>query len=332
MSSRRHGPCLFARKAGDFSFGSVFSAVPKTAPVFLLFGMLLAQACCSCGAPPSHAENAPAGDETVLRFDGIGRRVEIARHPKRIISLAPSVTEVLYMVGAGPRVAGVTLQCDWPAEAVRKPKMGSLLAPNYEAILAARPDLVIASTAGNDRSAILKLAGLGVPVYVTAPRSVETILDTVREIGRITDCAREGELQASRMESRLDEIRRRLAGARPVRAFFITWFDPLLAPGRRTFETELLKLAGAESITSDIDQYYPRCSLEQVLAEKPEVILTVNHPGSPLPDLRRIAGWRDLDAVKHGRVYILRDVLQHPSPRFVDALEDLARLLHPERF
>ncbi len=222
--------------------------------------------------------------------------------------------------------------CDWPEDAKTKPKIGNLLNPNYEVILAAKPDLVIATTAGNDRAAVLKLAGLGLPVFVTAPRSVEKIFETVLDAGRITDRAREAEQLVSNMRERLDEVRRRLAGLPPTRAFFMTWFDPLLAPGKNTFENDVLRQAGVESITADIEEFYPRYSLEQILARDPEAILTVEHNTRSVADLKRIAGWNRLSAVRKGRVYVLSEVIQHPSPRFVDGVEELARKLHPERF
>jgi iron complex transport system substrate-binding protein len=264
--------------------------------------------------------------------DGIGRRVRLPRRPRRIISLAPNVTETLFMLGAQDRLIGVTTLCAWPEAALSLPKIGDLLNPNYEVILAARPDLVIGSTAGNDRGAVMKLTGLGLPVYVVSPRSAEEIFRSVEEIGRITDRAAEGRLLAARMRARLDAVRRRIAGLPPVRAFFITWFDPLLAPGRNTFENDVLALAGVVSISSDIPQYYPRYSLEQVLVSDPDAILTIEHEGDPLPRFDRTPGWKELRAVREGRVYFLSEYLQHPSPLFVDGVEDLARQLYPERF
>jgi iron complex transport system substrate-binding protein len=287
----------------------------------------------TCVAPPASSLQKPALASLKIECtDGMGRIVELPRHPLRIISLAPSVTEALYLLGADDRLIGVTTHCDWPEAVKQKPKIGSLLNPNYETILAARPDLVIASTAGNDQAAVKKLAALGLPVYVTAPRSVDGIFETTRAIGRITDCEVAGEQLVTRMKARLDEVNRRLAGLPPTRAFFITWFDPLLAPGRKTFENDVLGLARVVSISASSDEFYPRYSLEQVLAQNPEVILTVRHEGKPLPNLRQLAGWQALNAVKQGRVYVLEEVLQHPSPRFVDGVEELARALHPERF
>jgi len=132
--------------------------------------------------------------------------------------------------------------------------------------------------------------------------------------------------------ARLQEIKNRIAGLPSVRAFFITWFDPLLAPGRKTFENDVLGLANIQSISAASDEFYPRYSLEQVVVQNPEIILTVAHPGNPLPDLRQMAGWRTLEAVRQGRIYILSEVLQHPSPRFVDGVEELASKVYPERF
>jgi ABC-type Fe3+-hydroxamate transport system substrate-binding protein len=127
---------------------------------------------------------------TISYLDGIGRQVNLPRHPRRIISLAPNVTETIYLLGANDRLIGVTVQCDWPADAVNKPKIGDLLNPNYELILAARPDLVIASTAGNDRAAVLKLSDLGLPVFVTAPRSTEKIMESIAPNVRPNSCPR----------------------------------------------------------------------------------------------------------------------------------------------
>ena len=306
-------PCFFAQ------FAQVLLAL-------VLISVLAGCSRSRAGKP--EPESAPRAVFT----DGLSRRVELPQHPRRIISLAPSVTEVLFMLGVGDRVIGVTTQCDWPEAAKLKPKIGDLLNPNYELILAARPDLIIASTAGNDRAAVLKLADMGLPVYVTAPRSVEKIFETVEAVGCITDCAQRGEQLVAQAMARLGAIREHLAGLPPTRAFFITWFDPLLAPGKNTFETDALRQADVLSITADANEFYPRYSLEQVLARDPDVIVTVEHTGIPLPDLRKVAGWRDLRAVKQGRIYVLDEVFQHPSPRFVEGVEELARKLHPERF
>lgn len=290
--------------------------------------------CVGCSVPTREdAQHLREARDTLITYtDGIGRQVKIPAYPRRIISLAPDITETLYLLGAWERVIGVTIQCKWPEDAIRKPKIGDLLNPNYEVILAAKPDLVIASTAGNDRGAVMKLTGLGLPVYVAAPRNVEGIFRSVEEIGRITGCAERGRELRNQMKERLEKIKSRIAGLPPVRAFFITWLDPLLAPGKNTFETDVLSLAGVHSITAEIPQYYPRYSLEQIILEDPDAIITVKQQGNPIPDFKKVAGWRDLRAVREGRVYILTEYIQHPSPLFVNGVEELARMLYPERF
>jgi iron complex transport system substrate-binding protein len=320
------------------SFRRFYSFIinPKNSFWFYLSGLLtlIGAACIGCSPQPSAVEQHPGQipAERVTYTDGIGRQIELPRHPQRIISLAPSITETLYLLGAQDRLIGDTIQCTWPEDAKHKPKMGDLLNPNYEVILAAKPDLVIASTAGNDRNAIMKLAGLGVPVYVAAPRNVERIFLSVEDIARITDCTERGSQLLAQMKARLDNIKLRIRGLPPVRAFFITWLDPLLAPGKDTFENDVLSLVNVVSITADIPQYYPRYSLEQILVKNPDVIVTVKQEGNPIPDFKKIAGWRDLPAVQKGRVYILTEYFQHPSPLFIDSVEDLAKKLYPERF
>jgi iron complex transport system substrate-binding protein len=290
-----------------------------------------------CLAETGHKDhNSRAGGKNVVEMitytDGIGRKVQLPKHPVRIISLAPDVTETLYLLGAQDRLIGDTTWCNWPEDAKKKPKIGDLLNPNYEMILAAKPDLVIASTAGNEEGSVMKLSGMGIPVYVSAPRSVERIFQSVEAIGRITDCEEQGRKLVTQMKDRLNNVKLRIAGLPPVRAFFITWFDPLLAPGKDTFENEAIRWAGVVSITADIDQFYPRYSLEQVIMNDPDVILTVKNMGDPIPDLKKMPGWKDLRAVKEGKVYFLGEFLQHPSPLFVDGVEELAKKLHPERF
>jgi iron complex transport system substrate-binding protein len=288
--------------------------------------------CCTRQHTADWQNSIPGSAGKVIYTDGIGRRVEIPRHPVRIISLAPNITETLYHLGAQDRLIGNTTLCNWPEDAKHKPKIGDLLNPNDEVILAAKPDLVIASTAGNDQGAVMKLVKLGLPVYVAAPRNVERIFQTIEDIGRITDCADRGVQLVAQMKKRLETVKEKLSGLPPVRAFFITWFDPLLAPGKTTFENDVLQLAGVVSISADIPEFYPRYSLEQLLVKDPDVILTVPHSGDPIPNLKKTAGWKDLRAVKGNRVYFLGEYLQHPSPLFVDGIEELVKKLYPERF
>ncbi len=302
----------------------------SSAVFLLVFSCLMGAGCKDKRAGTPESRTQPS--DQVLYTDGIGRQVRIPGHPMRIISLAPDVTETLYLLGAQDRLIGDTTQCNWPEAAKHKPKIGDLLNPNYEVILAAKPDLVIASTAGNDQAAVMKLTKLGLPVYVSAPRSVDQIFKSVEQLGRIADCTAKGIQLVAQMRERLKRVHDRIAGLPPVRAFFITWFDPLLAPGKNTFETDVIRLAGVASITSDIPEFYARYSLEQVLVKDPDAILTTEHKAEPIPNLKKTAGWRDLRAVKQGKVYFLTEFLQHPSPLFVDGVEELAQKLHPERF
>jgi iron complex transport system substrate-binding protein len=305
----------------------------KTWGVFSLLAIICIIGAGCASQHSATSQNSAGGlTEKIAYTDGIGRRVELPRHPLRIISLAPNITETIYLLGAQDRLIGNTTLCNWPEAAKYKPKIGDLLHPNTEVILAAKPDLVIASTAGNDQGAVMKLIKLGLPVYVAAPRNVERIFQTIEDMGKITDCANKGLQLVSQMKERLEKVKEKLAGLPPVRAFFITWFDPLLAPGKTTFENDVLHLAGVVSITADIPEFYPRYSLEQLLVKDPDAILTVPHSGDPIPNLKKTPGWKDLRAVKENRVYFLGEYLQHPSPLFVDGIEELARKLHPERF
>lgn len=244
MLSRSQSPCLFSRKVRDLSFPGrstcdlAVRCIQFEAPRLASKASFLAALLIFAVLGHSQTSNSkidvanPVRISTTVYTDDTGRKVELPPHPSRIISLAPSITETLYMLGAESQLIGVTDQSNWPEAAKLKPRIGDLLNPNFEIILNAKPDLIIASTAGNDRAAVMKLAELGLPVFVTAPRSVEKIFESIETIGRITGRESEGKQLVSRMKARLEAVKQRLAGLLPMRAFFITWFDPLLAPER----------------------------------------------------------------------------------------------------
>jgi iron complex transport system substrate-binding protein len=263
--------------------------------------------------------------------DEVGRRVEVPERPSRIISLAPSITETLYALGLGDRVVGDTDYCDFPADAARKPHIGSVQNPSLEKIVALKPDLVLGSPEGNRREIIDQLARLGIPLYGVSDHNLDDVLKSVRDLGALLGAEKQAETLDAGLEQRVGAVADQVRGQPPPRVLFVTWYQPLITVGPHSFVADVIRRAGAVSISDDLTEEWPRLSLEAVLARHPDVILLPRSQSySPsLADLRKLAGWRDLAAVREGRVYFVPDTIVRPSPRLVDALEEVARVLHP---
>ena len=270
-----------------------------------------------------------AGDVT----DMLGRRVRVPDHPARIVSLAPSITETVFALGEGDRLVGVTDYCDYPPEATRKPHVGGISTPNFEAILAVRPDLVIATSESNYAEHVERLVSLGVPVYVVRPVDWETVLESIERIADVLGDGAAGRAQVVAMRRDADAIGRAVAGASRPRVLYVVWPNPLIAPGRGTLINELIWRAGGESVTGTEPLLYPRLSLETVVERHPDRIIVGRHGQETVEELLR--GWERLGsvgAVREGRVYGVDGNLVHrPGPRMVEALRALARVIHPER-
>ncbi len=265
--------------------------------------------------------------------DMLGRRVRIPDHAARIVSLAPSITETVFLLGDGERLVGVTDYCDYPPEAARKPRVGGISNPSFEAILTLRPDLVLATSESNYAEHVQRLTLLGLPVYVIRPVTFETVLDSIERIGDVLgrgDVAR-GRVASMRREA--DAIARAVQGAPRPRVLYVVWPNPLIAPGRGTLITELIQRAGGESVTGAEPLPYPRLSLETVVERRPDRIIVGRHGQGSVEELLR--GWAGLTAVaavREGRVYgVDGDLVHRPGPRMIEALRALARALHPER-
>jgi iron complex transport system substrate-binding protein len=270
-----------------------------------------------------------AGDVT----DMLGRRVRVPARAARIVSLAPSITETVFVLGEGDRLVGVTDYCDYPPEATRKPRVGGISSPSFEAILTLRPDLVLATSESNYAEHVQRLASLGLAVYVIRPVDFETVLESIARIGAVLGREAAARERVASMRRDADAIAQALAGAPRRRVLYVVWPNPLIAPGRGTLISELIQRAGGESVTGAEPLPYPRLSLETVVERRPERIIVGRHGQGTVEELLR--GWERLGsvgAVREGRVYgVDGDLLHRPGPRMIEALRELARVIHPER-
>lgn len=266
--------------------------------------------------------------------DQTGRRIELPRPPARIISLVPSVTEILFTIGAQRRLVGRTDFCDYPAEARRKPSVGGMLAPSLEGIVALKPDLVVASPAGNRHETFDQLERLNIPVFLVNPVAVSDVLDAIGRLGRLTEQVEAADRTVATMRARIETVTTRVSGRPRPRVLYVLWPDPLIVPGRGALVSELIALAGGDSVTADGGQGYPRYSMEAALARNPEVIVLASHGSERSPLVRgKWERFGQVPAIAAGRLYSIDGNLMHRyGPRMVDGLEWLARLIHPEAF
>ena len=293
------------------------------------------------GAAPAQAQGAVPRPEVsaaphVLEVtDEIGRKVSVPQPVRRIISLAPSLTETIYALGAQDRLVGVTDYCDHPAEALRKAKVGGVINPNLEQVVALKPDLVLAIKSANRRETAVALERLGIALYATDPHTVDDMLRSIVRLAEILGVREQGDALVAALRLRLTELNRKLAASPLRRVLFVAWQDPLISAGRNTFIADALRWAGAESVV-DTAQDWPRVSWEEVTRTEPEFLVFANDAADrterELQSLRERPGWRNLEAVRQQRIVVISDAVERPAPRLIDAIEQLARRLHPEAF
>jgi cobalamin transport system substrate-binding protein len=285
-------------------------------------------------APAAPAPAKPA--ETLVEFhDDLGRLVRLPTAPQRIVSLAPSVTETVFALDLGDRLAGVTDFCDYPPEALARPRVGGPINPNLEQIISLHPDVVLATRAMNRRETVEALERLGITVYATDARTVDDVIASTRRLGKVLGAEARGESLAAAMEQRLADLARRLAGRPLRRVFFVVWLDPIISTGPHTFLADALRRAGAESVVT-VSQDWPQISIEEVMRQNPEyLVFSGTHPDDPqksISTLEKRPGWSSMEAVRDNHFAVISDALSRPAPRLLDAIEDLARQLHPDAF
>jgi iron complex transport system substrate-binding protein len=288
----------------------------------IITGLLLAHfGSTSCASPRVTS----AGE---LSFtDELGRTIKVKTRPERIVSLAPSVTETLFALGLGDRVIGVTSYCDYPPEAAHKEKVGDTQRPSIEKIIALGADLVIASTASQLEQFVKNLDQLGIPVYVSNPRDLEGVIESIARIGEVTGASEAARALAGKLRDRLSDVESRLAGRARPRVFLILSSEPLITTGGKSFFNDLITRAGGLSISADQNVDYPLYSMETAVAEKPEVIF-LQSGDDRLPDRLK-----QTPASQAGRVFhISDDLLLRPGPRIMDGLEQMAAAIHPEAY
>jgi len=267
-----------------------------------------------------------------VHVDEAGREVRVPDEPQRIVSLAPSITEMLFALGLGDRVVGVTEFSTYPPEAAAKTRVGSYIRLNAERILDLAPDLAVGTVDGNKLGLVELLEDAGVAVYAVNPRSVDGMIRTVEGLGAVCGVRERGEALARELRARLDRVVARTQEKRRPRVFLQINIRPIMSVNRNTLHHDVIRLAGGENITADHEVPYPRLSLEEVLDEAPDVILISSmERGGAFEEARKAwFRWNTIPAVRTGRVHLIdSDLFDRPAPRVIRGLERMMQLLHP---
>jgi iron complex transport system substrate-binding protein len=249
--------------------------------------------------------------------------------PKRIISLAPNLTEILFELGLGDRIIGVTTFCDYPEEAKKKPKVGGMSNPSLEAVVSMKPDIVVMTTDGNPKEFETRLRSLGIKTYIFKQRRLPELPAGIRDLGLVLGEKEKAEEIAKYIETGLNAFNK-TRNAQPVtskKVLFIVWPEPLIVAGPGTLIDDAIKIIGKENIASKAKASYPKYSIEEVLRQSPDIIFIGRGKGMEKVSQGLMQRLKSLPAVKNRRVFYVSDYLYRLGPRTLMGVEEIAGLV-----
>ena len=256
--------------------------------------------------------------------DDLGRTIQIPEKVERVVSLAPSLTEMIFAVGAGDKLVGVTTFCNYPPEAEQIKKVSDTQTPNIENIIALKPEVVFVSTASQLETFTKTLESQNIAVFVTGPNGLENIYKSIATVGDILGTSERADEVVKEMRKRVARVEELTRGAKRPKVFVQIDKNSLYTVGKDSFITDIIARAGGVSATADLPTAYPKLSKETALALNPEVIILSESSDNREPN----EVFRNSPAVKNKRVYSINaDLLSRPGPRIVDALEQIAEKL-----
>jgi iron complex transport system substrate-binding protein len=268
----------------------------------------------------------------IVVIDDSGAAVRLAAPAKRIVSLAPHITETLFAVGAGERIVGTVDYSDSPEAAKKIPRVGGYSRLDLEAVAALKPDLVIAWESGNAKAHIDKLRALGLPVYISQPNHIDDVATALERFGQLTGQADAGRAAASHFRARLAALHGRYAARPTVRTFYQIWKQPLMTVGAPQIISDAIKLCGGENVFAALPTMAPTVTVEGVIAANPEAIVA-SGMGDSRPDwLDDWKRWTSITAVARNNLFFIPpDLLHRHTPRLLDGTERLCQHLETAR-
>ena len=259
--------------------------------------------------------------------DGIGRKIELTKRPERIVSLAPNITEILFALQLGHKVAGVTDFCDFPEEARHKPKVGWLISPGIEKIISLRPDIVFATTEGNKPEIVDELERMNIKTYVLNPHDINDVLSDITEIGNVTGQRSIAQELTGSLTRRINTVKKKAMEGRQKRVIYLVSANPIISAGPGSFIHDLIITAGGINVLSDSPIRYPRIDMEEIILKDPEVIIAPDDLTEQIHEWKK--RWSGISAIRNGAVYPVNpDIVSRPGPRIVDGLEMIYEYIH----
>lgn len=305
--------------------------------VFVIMAAMLISLA-GCARPAVQPEQSPgqqAGQpaKTAIEItDFKGRTITLDKAPERIISLSPSNTEILFTLGAGDKVVGVTSYCDYPEEVKNIQKVGTFDGPNMELIKQAQPDVVLAGYIQEE--AVKAMEAMGITVIVTEAESFEAIYTSIDIIGKITGTEAKANEIIKGMKDKIAEIQTRNSDKEKKKVFYVVWTDPLTTAGSKTFIDDVIKTAGGINVADKVEGWADY-SAEQLMQDAPDMLIAALHStdkGMAKADLENNPIFNKLQCVKAGKVYVMSDdnIISRPGPRIVQGIEEMQRALYGE--
>jgi iron complex transport system substrate-binding protein len=265
--------------------------------------------------------------------DDFNRRVCIPINPQRIVSLGPSVTEILCAIGATENIVGITDYCNYPEQIKNLPSIGGFVTPNMEKIIALSPDLIIGRAPGTKMPVVKRLASLDIPVFIIYPKSIQDVIDTVTKMGNLVNKKREACLLYHSLTTQITKVRGLVKSLKRSRALYLIGFHPFVTVNRDTLGGQLIELAGGINIAANMMEQHPRCNNEWIIKEDPDVIIlsTMQQKFGPEFASKLFCKMPVLSAVRANRIFVIEsELIDRPSPRIAEGLSILAEYLHPE--
>ncbi|MBT0961073.1 cobalamin-binding protein [Denitromonas iodatirespirans] len=274
----------------------------------------------------------PAARAQIVVSDDVGQTVRLPAPAKRIVSLAPHVTEVIYAAGAGEALVGVVAYSDYPPEARTVANVGSYVRFDLEAIAALKPDLVIGWRSGNPATQIERLRALGLPVYINESRSLEAVAHTLRQIGILAGTQRAANAAADAFLAHRNHLHAQYADRPPVPVFYQIWNQPLMTINGHHLISDVIRLCGGRNVFDSLSVLAPKIGIEAVLAADPEVIVA-SGMGEARPEwLDTWRRWDQLKAVQRDNLFFVPpDLIQRHTPRILDGADLMCRHLDTAR-
>lgn len=267
--------------------------------------------------------------------DQLGRKVSVPDNPQRVISFAPSITEIVFALGQEKRLTAVTTYSNYPEKAKTYPRVGSYVHLDLEKIVSLHPDLCIATKDGNPKSIIARLEKLHIPVYTVDPRNLNSIIKTVQDLGILLNANNQAHIITRHMRSRINNVKNKIEETNhKPKVFFQIGVSPIISAGTDTFIHELIILAGGINLAQGKSSY-PHFSVEQIISLSPDIFIfqSMTNTYSTEKLKQKWTKYQQIPAVKNNRLYhVDSDIFDRPTPRLFDALEILAALIHPEVF